>query len=86
VCCSSVGLTLLELGSTRTFYSSRPDNYNDTQGPIGGLEVGKILCSKALMARVANDVFNDVDMPDLIAYHAALSQQYDIVLYSRLAL
>jgi hypothetical protein len=41
--------------STRTFYSSRSGSYNEIQGPTG-----KILCGRALIARVVNDVFNGV--------------------------
>jgi hypothetical protein len=32
-------------------YSLRPDNYNETQDPIGGPGAGKILYSRTLMAR-----------------------------------
>jgi hypothetical protein len=34
----------LEVASTRDFYSSTLDNYNESQGPIGGLGAGKTLC------------------------------------------
>jgi hypothetical protein len=37
--------TCLVLASIRAFYSSRPDNYNETQGPTGGPRAGKTLCS-----------------------------------------
>jgi hypothetical protein len=43
--------TPLVLTSVWTFYSSRPDSYNETQGLTGGLGAGKTLCSRALMAR-----------------------------------
>jgi hypothetical protein len=78
--------TSLVLVSTRAFYSSRLDSYNETQGPTCDLKAGRILCSRTLMARVANNIFNNVDMPDLMAYHATLSQQCDVVLYNRLTL
>jgi hypothetical protein len=35
---------------------------------------------------VANDVLNDVDTSGLVAWHAALGQQCDVVLSSRLTL
>jgi hypothetical protein len=47
---------------------------------------GQTLCSMTLMARVANNVFNDMSMLGLVAYHTALGQQYDAVLSSHLAL
>jgi hypothetical protein len=43
--------TCLVLASSRAFYSSRPSNYNETQGTTGGPGAGKTLCSRALMAR-----------------------------------
>jgi hypothetical protein len=43
--------TCLVLVSARAFYTSRPDNYNETQCPTGGLGLGKTLCSRTLMAR-----------------------------------
>jgi hypothetical protein len=49
------------------------------QGPTGGLGVGKTLCCRAQQIEVANDVFNGVDMSDLIACHPALGQWYDVV-------
>jgi hypothetical protein len=52
----------LVLASTRAFYSSRPDSYNETQGPTGGPRVGKTICSRALMLGVANDVFNGIEV------------------------
>jgi hypothetical protein len=33
----------LEVASTQAFYSSRSDNYNESQGPTGGLEADKTL-------------------------------------------
>jgi hypothetical protein len=41
----------LEVASTRAFYSSRSDSYNESQGLIGGLRVGKTLCYRAPPAR-----------------------------------
>jgi hypothetical protein len=43
--------TCLVLASTQTFYSSISDSYNETQDLTGGPGAGKILCSRALMAR-----------------------------------
>jgi hypothetical protein len=40
-----------EMTSTRAFYSSRSDSYNESQGPIGGLRAGKTLCCMAPPAR-----------------------------------
>jgi hypothetical protein len=58
--CSSYELNLLELGlrattlvlaSARAFYNSRPDSYNETQGPTGGPGASKTLCGRALMTK-----------------------------------
>jgi hypothetical protein len=40
-----------EVASTRAFYSSSLDSYNESQGPIGGPGVGKALRSRAPVAR-----------------------------------
>jgi hypothetical protein len=41
----------LEVVSTRAFYSSRSDSYNESQGSIGGLGAGKTLCCRAPPAK-----------------------------------
>jgi hypothetical protein len=43
--------TPLEVASTRAFYSSRSDSYNEFQGPTGGLKTGKTLRGMASVAR-----------------------------------
>jgi hypothetical protein len=65
--------------STRAFYSSRSGSYNESQGPTGGLEAGKTICCRAQRLGVANDVFNGVGTPGLVACHPALGQWYDVV-------
>jgi hypothetical protein len=41
----------LILSSALTFYSSRPDSYNETQDPTGDPGAGKTLCNRALIVR-----------------------------------
>jgi hypothetical protein len=41
----------LKVASTQAFYSSSLDSYNESQGPTGGLGVGKTLCCRAPPAR-----------------------------------
>jgi hypothetical protein len=79
---SWVERTCLVLASARFFYSSRLGNYNETQGPTGERRAGKILCSRTLIARVKNDVFNGVDTSSLVTCHTALGQQCDVMVSS----
>jgi hypothetical protein len=68
-----------EVAPAWAFYSSMLGSYNDSQGPTGGLGVGQTLCCRAQRLGVANDVFNGVGMPGLIACHTALGQSYGMV-------
>jgi hypothetical protein len=68
-----------EVAHARAFYSSRSDNYNEFRGPTGGLKAGQTLCCRPQRLGVINNVFNDVSMPDLVAYHPVLGQWYDVV-------
>jgi hypothetical protein len=58
----------------RAFYSSRSGSYNESRGPTGGLGADKTLCCRVQQLGVANDVFNGVDMSDLVTCHPALGQ------------
>jgi hypothetical protein len=59
-----------ELASTRAFYSSRSDSYNESQGPTYGLVVGQTLCCRAQQLGVPNDILyaaSSVELSYLIA-------------------
>jgi hypothetical protein len=75
---SDLSLDPCEVESARAFYNSRPGNYNESRGLIGGLGTGQTLCCSAQQIGVANDVFNDMGMPGLIACHPALDQWYGV--------
>jgi hypothetical protein len=52
--CVSLSLSffdLCELASTRAFYSSSSDSYNESQGPTGGPGAGKALRGRATVGR-----------------------------------
>jgi hypothetical protein len=68
-----------EVAPARAFYCLRSGNYNESRGPAGDLRTGQILCCWAQWLGVANDVFNDVDISDLIVCHPVLGQWYDMV-------
>jgi hypothetical protein len=73
-------INLCEVAPAQAFYSSRSGSYNESRGPIGGLGAGQTVCCRSPRQGVANDVFNDVGMPGLVAYHPALGQWYGVVL------
>jgi hypothetical protein len=52
--------TPCQVASTRAFYSSRSDSYNESQGPTCGLGASKTLCCRAQWLGVTNDVLYDI--------------------------
>jgi hypothetical protein len=66
----------------RAFYSSRLDNYNESQCPTSSLGAGQTLCCRAQQLGVANNVFNVVGMPDLVIYHPAVLNMANVVVSS----
>jgi hypothetical protein len=68
-----------EVAPVRAFYNSMSGNYNESQGPTGGIGAGQTLCCRAQWLGVANDVFNGVGISGLVTCHPALSQWYGVV-------
>jgi hypothetical protein len=59
--CTYLSTDPCEVMSTRAFYNSRSDSYNESRGPTGDPRASQILCYMTQWLGVANDVLHDVN-------------------------